>query len=279
MKAAGAAGNIIQAMGGGTDQQTKMDKWMDSALFSWNIGMLNGFAGKKSDSFSIDDNLAEKVGSSYGGALSEFADLEKKANKEYGLFSSAARKKTNKLIAEATKQQNKMLDISNTAELQRLNAQYMGEQSGLAYQTLMDGGYNQKYTYAAKYGGVLDQNIPEQLEWEPQIELNWELPEFQEGGSIELREELEWIPELQKGGKTELDTAATLKDWWKGTWSYLSGNLDDGLIESKYRPSNSTDENVKYYYRKGLNNDVIKNIIVLFFILNYMQNGQLIHIK
>ena len=126
-----------------------------------------------------------------------------KANKEYGLFSSAARKKTNKLIAEAAKQQNKMLDISNTAELQRLNAQYMGEQSGLAYQTLMDGGYNQKYTYAAKYGGVLDQNIPEQLEWEPQIELNWELPTFKEGGNIDFVEELEWIPEFKSGGKTE----------------------------------------------------------------------------
>jgi hypothetical protein len=75
MKAAGTAGNIIQSMGGGTDQQTKMDKWMDSALFSWNIGMLNGFAGKKSDSFSIDNSTAERVGGAYGGSLAEFNEL------------------------------------------------------------------------------------------------------------------------------------------------------------------------------------------------------------
>jgi hypothetical protein len=34
------------------------------------------------------------------------------------------------------------------------------------------------------------------LEWEPQIELNWELPEFKEGGSVDLVEELEWSPKF-----------------------------------------------------------------------------------
>ena len=64
MKIASAAGDTIQGMGGGTDQQTKMDKWMDSSFFSWNIGMLNGFAGKNSDSFGVDRDILEKVGSS-----------------------------------------------------------------------------------------------------------------------------------------------------------------------------------------------------------------------
>ena len=44
MQNAKIAGDIIQELGGGTDQQTKMDKWMDSAFFSWNIVMLNGFS-------------------------------------------------------------------------------------------------------------------------------------------------------------------------------------------------------------------------------------------
>jgi hypothetical protein len=70
------AGDIIQEMGGGTDQQTKMDKWMDSSFFSWDIGMLNGFAGKKSDSFGIDNSIAERVGGSYGGSMSEFNELD-----------------------------------------------------------------------------------------------------------------------------------------------------------------------------------------------------------
>ena len=74
MKTASAAGNLIQEMGGGTDQQTKMDKWMDSSFFSWNVGMLNGFAGKKSDSFGVDNDILEKVGSSYGGTTNDLMD-------------------------------------------------------------------------------------------------------------------------------------------------------------------------------------------------------------
>jgi len=79
----------------------------------------------------------------------------------------------------------------------------MGEQAGLAYSMMTDGGYNQKYTYAAKHGGLLEWNPVETLAWEPQIELNWELPTFKEGGNIELYEELEWIPEFKEGGKTK----------------------------------------------------------------------------
>jgi hypothetical protein len=79
----------------------------------------------------------------------------------------------------------------------------MGEQAGLAYSLMTDGGYNQKYTYAAKHGGLLEWNPVETLEWEPMVKLNWELPEFKEGGTIELKEELEWIPEFKDGGKTK----------------------------------------------------------------------------
>ena len=96
-----------------------------------------------------------------------------------------------------------MGDISEEATDQRLAVQSMGEQAGLSYSLMTDGGYSQKYTYAAKQGGIIEWNPIIELEWEPQIELNWELPEFKEGGSIEIQEELEWIPEFKDGGKTE----------------------------------------------------------------------------
>lgn len=203
MKTAAVAGDLIQEMGGGTDQQTKMDKWMDSSFFSWNIGMLNGFAGKNSDSFGVDQNTVAQVGSSYGGTVDEMNDAASKAGKKYGLFSSKARKKANAAIADAKTKQNLMGDIADTAADQRLAVQSMGEQAGLAYSIMTDGGYNQKYTYAAKHGGMLEWNPVETLEWEPQIELNWELPTFKEGGNIEISEELEWIPEFKDGGKTK----------------------------------------------------------------------------
>ena len=203
MKNAKLAGDAIQALGGGTDQQTTMDKWMDSAFFSWNIGMLNGFAGKNSDSFAVDQDTLSKVGSSYGDTVNDLNDAASKADKKYGWFSSKARKKANSAIAAAKNKQNLLGSIAESASDQSLNVQSMSEQEGLAYSLMTDGGYNQKYTYAAKHGGLLEWNPTEVLEWEPQVDINWELPEFKEGGSIELQEELEWIPEFKSGGKTE----------------------------------------------------------------------------
>ena len=203
MKTAKVAGDLIQEMGGGTDQQTTTDKWMDSAFFSWNIGMLNGFAGKNSDSFAVDQDTLAQVGSSYGGTVDDLNDAASKAGKKYGLFSSKARKKANSAIATAKGQQNLMGGIADDALDQRLAVQSMGEQAGLAYSLMTDGGYSQKYTYAAKEGGTLEWNPIITLEWEPQIELNWELPVFKEGGNIDIVEELEWIPEFKYGGKTE----------------------------------------------------------------------------
>jgi hypothetical protein len=107
-------------MGGGTDQMTTMDKWMDSSFFSWNIGMLNGFAGKNSDSFAVDQDTVAQVGSSYGGTVEDLNDAASKAGKKYGLFSSKARKKANSAIATAKGQQNLMGGIADDASDQRL---------------------------------------------------------------------------------------------------------------------------------------------------------------
>ena len=101
---------------------------------------------------------------------------------------------------------------------QRLAVQSMGEQAGLAYSMMTSGGYDQKYTYAAKQGGILEwePNVTLEwepiLEWEPQVELNWELPKFRDGGNVELVEELEWIPEFKSGGKTEVNDVPEIEE-------------------------------------------------------------------
>ena len=207
MGIAKGAGDILQEIGGGTDQQTQMDKWMDSAALSWNIGMLNGFAGKNTQDFGIDQNIAAQVGSSYGGTVASALDASEKAGKKYGLFSTKARKKADAAINKVRSQQNLMGTVAKDASDQRFAVQSIGEQAGLAYSMMTSGGYDQKYTYAAKHGGLLECNPVIELdweptvEWEPQIELNWELPTFKEGGNIDINEELEWIPELQPGNK------------------------------------------------------------------------------
>ena len=220
MDLAKKAGDMIQELGGGTDQQTTTDKWMDSPFFSWNIGMLNGFAGTHTQDFGIDPSILAQTGGSYGDTVANLKKASAKANKKYGLFSSKERAQDDAFIAKARIEQNSLGKITNNAEDQRLAVQSMGEQAGLAYSLMTDGGYNQKYTYAAKQGGSLELNSSVELEWEPQIELNWELPTFKEGGNIDINEELEWIPEIKKEEqypKEYLQFKASLPDNQKNT--------------------------------------------------------------
>ena len=190
MKVLETLGDIGQEyLGTGTDQQSALDKWMDSPFFSWNVGLLNGAAGKNTNSFTIDSDVAAKVGGSYGGAMNTLNDAAEKADKELGLFSWKSRKKDNETIALAKAIQNSMFNVADTASDQRLAVQSMGEQAGLAYSMMTNGNFNQKYTYSAKQGGILKSEL---LEWEPQIELNLELKNKEEF--------LEWVPEFKKGG-------------------------------------------------------------------------------
>ena len=207
MKYAGIAGDMIQELGRATgermdtDQMTTTDKWMDSSFFSWNIGLINGAFGKNTQDFGIDQSTLSQVGSSYGGTVSNFNEANEVANKRYGLFSKKKRREADNNIATAKSQQNAMTNIADTATDQRNYVQSMGEQAGLAYSMMSDGGYNQKYTYAAKQGGLLEWNPTLELEREPQIEINWELPAFKKGGNVDIVEELEWIPEFKDGNK------------------------------------------------------------------------------
>ena len=262
MKNAAMAGDIIQSLGGGTDQQTATDKWMDSSFFSWNIGMINGFFGKEADKFSADQDILASVGSSYGGTAVDINDAAAKSGKKYGLFSSGARRKANQEMANARSKQNTMGDISDTAAIQRFSVQSMGEQAGLAYSMLTDGGYNQKYTYAAKQGGIIEWNPVIELEQQPQVELNWDLHILKEGGAIDLTEELEWIPEVQTN-KSDFNTwfnsipkryRAAGYDYKKAyevfDWDLLENHAKDPDKYHLYSVSPTPDENGNYPFLK-----------------------------
>ena len=200
---ADSAGQIIRGITGGTDQMTGADKFFDSGIGTILGGFINQIGAQKSDAFATDVEALETVGSSYGGTSHDISEAARKANKKYGLFSLGAMKKANEAAKKVAAIQNTMADVADTARDQRLAVQSMGEQAGLAYSMMADGGYNQKYTYAAKHGGLLEWNPVIELEWQPQVELVWELPTLKEGGSIDFVEELEWIPEFKSGGKTE----------------------------------------------------------------------------
>ena len=68
-------------------------------------------------------------------------------------------------------------------------------------------------------------------------------------------------PSIDITPSKKLPTAATFGQWLKGTFSYITGIKDPNLIESKYRPSKETNSTTKYYTRKGLDYDVMRNLL------------------
>jgi hypothetical protein len=119
---------------------------------------------------------------------------------------------------------------------------------------------------------LLEWNPIDTLEWEPQVELNWELPTFKEGGNIDINEELEWIPEFKKGGKSKL--SKTVLDFYKdydlsgvniemsdsprteGNTIYISDD-EDAIHELWHYLSNNQPNEVYKDYYDSLNDDRI----------------------
>lgn len=247
MKAGGFVSDILTTYGGmGTDSMTKTDAILGSKLLSLTpVGMINGFAGKKTKDFGINQSTINQVGNSYGGSVSNIMDADSKANKKYGLFSSRSRRKANGLIDKMNIQQNIMTDIADNAR--DMQAMAGNDLNYTNYQFDINGGYDQRYMRAAKSGMKIADKInlvkqrrfntiinldTKEIEWEPNIV---DIEEFKEGGvfpshvdnssinysvckltwepEIELFEE--WEPEIvleveefKDGGKTkeELET-------------------------------------------------------------------------
>lgn len=228
MKVGALVGDGLQALGGGTDQMTTTDQIMDSSFFSWNIGAINGFAGKKTQDFAVDKDTLNQVGSSYGGTTKDVTNAASKANKKYGLFSSGSRKKADRQINAARAKQTTMQGIASEASDR--NAM-INDLNYTNYNFNLAGGYDQRYMRAAKSGMKIADKInlvkqrrfnttinldTKEIEWEPIIT---EVEEFKEGGNLpELWEPIiedtwepiitDYIEEYKEGGniKEELET-------------------------------------------------------------------------
>ena len=151
MKAGSLVNKGVKLIGGGTDGQTTTDAILGSNLLGLTpIGLINGFFGKRSNTFYRDDNAMAEVGGSYQGSNSDFITAANKSNKKYGLFSGGARRKANRLIADAQNQMNTISNIASTAE--RVKA-LDGMANYQRYQLNQNGG--PRATYVAAKGTKL----------------------------------------------------------------------------------------------------------------------------
>lgn len=207
-------------------------------LWSTALKGINSLGGKRARQFSVNQDTAAQVGASYGGSMVDITNAAKNSGKKYGLFSGSKRRKANRAMDEAERQQNIMTDIADDArDMQALSG---NEFNYTNYMFNMSGGYDQRYMRAAKSGMKLQDKIDfiknevnvnpfinldtKEIEWNPIIEEieEWEpVIEFKEGGSlpelwepeIELIEEWEpiitdYVEEFKDGGsiKEELET-------------------------------------------------------------------------
>lgn len=156
------------------------------------IGFINDIGGRKSDSFSADQNIIGAVGGSYGGTTNEINEAASKAGKQYGLFAGSARNKANRAIAEARRKQNIMGDIADEA-LDRRNMVASGL-AGNAYKIKLQGGYNQNYMRAAKSGTKIEYFKKPDEEFD--VIISEPIEEFKTGGSINTDS---WEPVITEG--------------------------------------------------------------------------------
>lgn len=153
MKGGALLGKGLNALGGGTDGMTNTDAILGSSFLSLTpLGLINGFGGKKADTITKDDEAFSQVGSSYTGSESSVNDALQKSGKKYGLLSSGARRKANRQIAEAKRQQAIISNISDEAQDRANIRTSMSAINGNRLGFLMEGGYDQASVRVGRKG-------------------------------------------------------------------------------------------------------------------------------
>lgn len=212
MEAGSLVANTARSLGTGTDQQTDFDKFGDSTIGQLSgIGLINGMFGKKTRDFSANKATIEQVGGSYGGTVRNINEASEKAGKKYGLFSSGKRKQANRFIDRTESQQSTMTNIAKDASDLSSIAANMSDLNHIQYGFNLNGGYDQRYMRAAKFGAKLKRvkriNFHKQGgEIVGAINLdNWQPVITEAVGQFENGGELEWTPviTLQDGGQVE----------------------------------------------------------------------------
>lgn len=198
MKIGGMLSDGLTALGVGTDQMTTTDKILDSKFMKLTpMGLVNAFGAKKADTIYKDNETWEQQGSAYGGSMSKVDDALTKSGKKYGAFSGRARRKANKQIAEAKRQQNLVTDINQEAQDAFAASNYSG--IGLRNELALSGGY--RNMAVGKNGMKI---LDTESQWAREV-LN--------------KAKTKDVDKLQKGGKVDGITGAapkvTFESWYK----------------------------------------------------------------
>lgn len=183
MKGGSFASDALKAAGIKTDQVTKNDQWMDSDLFSWNIGLVNSLGAKKLHDFSVNEEMVAQVGGDYTGSVNYMRKQAELAGSKVGMFNN--RGKMNEAIDEAADISQRMEGVAKRAKDVASMASVMGGTAADAYMTKISGGLNMKGAKLVKKGGVVEPKpfIPELIDVAPEP-MEKIVPKSADGGSL-----------------------------------------------------------------------------------------------
>ena len=193
MKGGSLAGKFINKWGGGTDGMTSTDAILGSSFLNLTpLGLVNGFGGKKTNTFNYntreDQQDRNYISGSYN--MQKLEDAQHKSGKKYGLFSSEARREANSLIGTANNQANLLREISQKSQFQNTFGNAMQNINTVDYQKKLQG-YQPNYMHIGKNGMKIEKQeeefiIPDISEFKPIIATEEQLQKFKEGGSFNI---------------------------------------------------------------------------------------------
>lgn len=207
MKGAKFVGNGLSALG------LKSDNNMFNGVPI--VENMTSIGAKKSHNLAINKDAIEKGGGSYTGTITNANKIQSKAGKSFSVFNSGSRRHTNRTVDALNGQFVDMGHIMDKATDMASIATNMSDLNHLQYSFNQNGGYDQRYMRAAKFGtkiqrikklnlqtyktgGQINGSVnleTQEIEWQPTI--IEEVEQFEEGGTI-------WSPViLESGGKTK----------------------------------------------------------------------------
>ena len=204
MKTASLLGKGFNALGGGTDGKTTQDAILGSSLFNWNVGLINGFGGRRAETITKDEDVQAKIGSGYLGSYNKIDRALADSGAKYGLFSSASRRHANNRILEALRQQNILTDIADYATDRFDIRNSMAAINGNKRRFQMQGGYNQSAISVGRNGMVI-----KDLQHAKRITSSMK---YQKGGKVSdpYQSYLQTLPEYQRD-----DSNFRVRDYWE----------------------------------------------------------------
>ena len=145
---------------GSTDGMTRQDAFLGSAFMPAPVKWLNMVGAKTTQNFNNQSwQNTERTNSfmqnGFGNLGDRLTKAREEAGKTYGTFSQGARKRADQNLTFANQAWQRLLDMTDTNEMQNIRSQYMSSINNQRYAQMIQGGFS---PLSRKQGGQILNN-------------------------------------------------------------------------------------------------------------------------